>query len=819
MDKNNQGGISSDLHYTHNDDIVQLQSKVESLLKENNELRINQAVSQEVMQRQVEQLQVQQVYMQQKMELVNYRAEQVMAKYHTLASSTLGRLTLKIWEWRTHFQSVKLQNGKLAALRWLLKPSSWNVNTSQRDMDAAQQNWIDGYIDRIAAIPNSNGCRYFEKLSCRIGVICDSFFYSFISSAADFVYLTPDNWQCELEKGLDAMLFVTAWRGLHEEWRGLGATRDMQKNPMRLLALKLLETCKSAKIPTIFFSKEDPPNYAVFLDYAKNCDYICTTAQECVPDYIHDCGHKRVQAVSFGINPVVHNPIGFRTSEKEKTVLFSGSWMLKYPDRCKELSMIFDGILQSGCNLHIIDRNYPGTPKYCFPETYFPYTSPALPNDLLQKVHKLFDWAVNINSVKGSQTMFANRAFELQANGVLLLSNLSVGVNQMLPNVQMVHDSDEISQIIHSLTEEECYERQIIGVRSVMTKHTCFDRVGQILSPLGIHTAQPVRKILVLADVLSESVRKCFEQQTFSTKTLRKACEVVPEELLAYDMIAWFSPDSEYSAFYLEDMANGFKYTACNYITKDAWMEGQVLHAGAEHNYVNQMKSKYRTLFWREAYSPEFLLTIDQCQPLPGGYSIDHFNFDAKITNYQAPKQDYLLSVIIPPCNNDVQLYGKAFSSLRRSSMFQNIEILLALGTETAMAGYLAQRYENVHNCNFDERQCVQAAQAPYVAFLCPENESVGDGFQKMYEIAAMKNADCVVGNYCLADATCQTVNLSEIAKDSIALAAHCKKEPQAIQAAIIKKALAEHWLQNEVDKLQTIYSTGSTVLISYTTT
>ena len=43
--------------------------------------------------------------------------------------------------------------------------------------------------------------------------------------------------------------------------------------------------------------------------------------------------------------------------------------------------------------------------------------------------HRLFRWAINVNSVKYSETMFANRVYELQAMGNLLLTNYSMGVN------------------------------------------------------------------------------------------------------------------------------------------------------------------------------------------------------------------------------------------------------------------------------------------------------------------------------------------------------------------------------------------------------
>ena len=48
---------------------------------------------------------------------------------------------------------------------------------------------------------------------------------------------------------------------------------------------------------------------------------------------------------------------------------------------------------------------------------------PAIDYAELLRIHKLYDWAVNINTVKHSETMFAARVYELQAMGNLLISN------------------------------------------------------------------------------------------------------------------------------------------------------------------------------------------------------------------------------------------------------------------------------------------------------------------------------------------------------------------------------------------------------------
>ena len=617
-----------------------------------------------------------------------------------------------------------------------------------RVMTREQEHFIDDLLPKLQALPESNGTRYFEKSRLRIGILCDEFFYDSVCSAADFVPLTPTNWREELP-GLELLLVVTLWRGLHEEWRGVAnvAHPDMEKiNAI----FSIIAECRDRGVPTVFYSKEDPPNYSVFIEFAKRCDYIFTTAQECLPDYVRDTGNPEPRVLRFSVNPLFHNPVGFRKFEKEKTVLFSGSWMVKYPERCKDMSMIFDGVLASGYGLHIIDRNYPSNRKYLFPPAYFPYVSPAVDHATLQKVHKLYDWAINTNSVQFSRTMFANRAYELQASGVLLLSDYSVGVNALLPNVFMAFSSEEVSAILNAYTPEETYERQIAGIRSVLRRDTCFDRMDELFRAIGLERQQKQRRIAVIGDPADPEVAASFARQSFPDKTLLAPESVTEEALADCDMVAFFGSGMRYGEFYLEDLANGFKYTACDYITKAAYLEGGELRPGTEHDYVSVMGSRFRTLFWREAFTAEALLGMEDGTALPNGYSVDHFQYDAGPAERGAERQEpYQLSVIVPVFNNGPHLYGKCFSSLRRSSIFRDMEILLVDdgSTDELTPKYitdLAARYPNVRPFFFARGgsgssaralgKGAELATAEYLTFLEPGNEAVGDGYARMLE-------------------------------------------------------------------------------------
>lgn len=481
----------------------------------------------------------------------------------------------------------------------------------------------------VEAIPESNGEKYYIPYHIPIAIIADEFLYHSFKDIADFKYITPEDYQSVCEK-TDMLLIVTAWRGLHNEWRFMG-TEGSRAN---LAVYEVIRYFKERGKKIVFYSKEDPPNYQHFLPIAKQCDIIFTSAVEKIEAYKEDCGNDNVYLMKFGVNPVYHNPIGCRMKKRKNEVIFSGSWVKKYPDRIKEQEMIFDGVLNAGRKLKIIDRNFEmDNWGFLFPVKYYRYISPSIDHEHLQKVHKLYDWAINMNSVRDSRTMFANRIYELQAAGNLILSNESLGVREQFEEVQIVENKEDVVATLNAFDDEEVYRKQIAGIRRIMRSETTFDRVGELLQNSGYKVCQPVRKVAVLAKAFTEEMNKDFAKQTYPHKVLLRMDGDVEKKLDGCDMVTLWDENSTYGAFYLEDMVNAFKYTDCAYVTKDAFVSKGELNSGTEHNYVDHIRNIYATVFWKNAIDYMEILGMANA---PGqisaenGYSIDHFNYYQK---------------------------------------------------------------------------------------------------------------------------------------------------------------------------------------------
>ena len=480
---------------------------------------------------------------------------------------------------------------------------------------------LNSIIDKTKNIPLSNGGRFYNKRKLKIGIISDEYFYNSIKDSASFIYLTCKNWEQVITNGIDLLFFETPWTGIDNEWEGIAWTGGNEKKDV---LVKIVKTCKLKNIPTLFYSKEDPPDFYTFLEQARLFDYVFTTCEECIDSYKKELKHNNVFALPFCFNPIFNNPIGLSTEEQLDKVLFAGAWYEAFSERCTDQKMIFDGVLSSkGEKLFIIDRNYNHKKPSIFPKCYHSFIYPSVQHDVLQKLHKLFRWAINVNSIKDSKTMFANRTFELLANGNLILSNYSLGVNDILPNIFIIPNKEVVPMILDTLTNEEKYELQIAGVRSVMSTHTCFHRLEQFLEPLGL--SQPVKEASILVVLEDEGCLRNFEYQTYKNKSYTLSRDLNVELVSKYDMVTWFTSKYEYDIFYLEDLCNSFKYTCSSFITKNK-VKNSSRFSGAENSYTNEMKSKYITVFWVKDFDPNFLLDIKGEHILENGYSSDCLN-------------------------------------------------------------------------------------------------------------------------------------------------------------------------------------------------
>ena len=321
----------------------------------------------------------------------------------------------------------------------------------------------------------------------KIAAILDAFSARCFQFEAALTFLRKETWQAQLEAERPDFFFAeSAWHGNEGDWSRLFQTyREDKSNPLRAL----LRYCRSANIPTVFWNKEDPPNFEHFIDAAKDFDYIFTTDADCVPRYKAVCGHDRVYALSFAAQPAIHNPVGKSESEGLE-VAFAGTWYArKHQERSALLPILLDACLTR--DLVIFDRmsEYRIDGAYSFPAKYQGFVRRALSYDQMLSAHRRFKLFLNPNSVTDSPTMFSRRVFEILACSTPVVSTASRGIESTFGDiVPVVHSTEEAKSTIDRILGDETYRRRLghCGYRKVMREHTYEVRLREIVTAVGV---------------------------------------------------------------------------------------------------------------------------------------------------------------------------------------------------------------------------------------------------------------------------------------------------------------------------------------------
>ncbi|MFW7381309.1 MAG: glycosyltransferase [Oligoflexus sp.] len=607
------------------------------------------------------------------------------------------------------------------------------------------------------AIPDSNGSEYFTKYEFRVGIISDIYMFNFYKDVfTEVFYLSPTNYQEVLKHNLDIIIYITCWKGINkDEWRGT----KFREEPMKALD-SILEYAKVNNIKTVFQSIEDPSNFEYFLPLAKKFEFVLTTDVDCIEAYKAELGHERVFFGEYGVNPQHNNPIGCRRNIRN-AAFFAGSYPKRYSERCEDMGTIFDSIIDSGGELYIADRNFGTNSKdLAYPKRFRSKVLPPVQHSILQKLHKLFRYNLNFNSIKQSPTMCAMRVYELQAQGNGIISSYAKSVFNNFPGIRIVPFKQDMSSDFAENETWEEYRVKMSNIREVLNSKTSYQLVSTMLENLGIdHIEKENRTIAVICSQRTETVIRSFELQLYSKKILIEEAELMDwdriKELHNVKYFCWFSKANTYEKHYLNDMLNGFKYTDSHYITKNAYFDASGRYvSGKEHEYTKLCSGKALSLFSATYLHPSQLSAYSEEQSFyyENGYSIDPYemNFIRYMQRHTLNVDNYQLSVIVPVYNNGRFLVAKCLSSLQRNKIWSVMEILLVDDGSTDQETlhtleYLDRIYPNI-KVRFNHGKCsgsasrprnqgIDMASAPLITFLDPDNEIAPGGYDLLMEL------------------------------------------------------------------------------------
>ncbi len=489
-------------------------------------------------------------------------------------------------------------------------------------------------VRALAAYPFPDGP--VARPDVRVATILDAFSTLAFGYEWDQHPVLRVGWQQQLESLKPDLLFVeSAWAGNDRSWR---LTMTNPAGPHADLR-RMVRWCQDQGIPTVFWNKEDPPNYGVFIQTAALFDHVFTVDADKIATYRQDLSHDRISLLPFAAQPRIHSPVRFArppgAPDTSHAVAFAGTYFAhKHPERRAQIDFLLPAARER--ELHIFSRMQSEDERYQFPAKYQKCVVGSVPYAQMLSAATTYPVFLNVNSVTQSPTMCARRLFELSAAQTTVLSAPSEAIEPFFADtVTVVRDTDEARGALGVLLDQKEH-RDRLGLRAhrrVFDQHLYKHRVNTILATLGLPVSAPDTSISAVVPTMRpdnvDRVLRTIAAQAHDDVELilvthgftldggdigRRAedagvshlttvfapadltlgaCMNLGVEAAAGRYVAKMDDDNTYSPHYLSDLVRAFSYSDAQVVGKWAHYvhlassNALVLRfAHAEHRYV-----------------------------------------------------------------------------------------------------------------------------------------------------------------------------------------------------------------------------------------
>lgn len=323
----------------------------------------------------------------------------------------------------------------------------------------------------------------------KIALVTDYFTADCLTAECRVRAMTPANYRDVIGNWKPDLVFVeSAFHGVDGSWR-----YELAKQPKSLRMTKptaifrLVDFAKQARVPTVFWNKDDGPFFDAFIDVAKMFDYVFTTDEGCVESYRRQLpAHVPVNTLVMPYQPAFHGFTGFNFVRNE--ACFTGSYYRRIlNERRRFLDMVFDICEEAQMRVNVFDRNRDRLSRHFefrFPDKSQLRLHAMVPHRETACVYKSHVASINVNSVTGSETMFSRRLVEILACGGIAVTNPSRAVDRHFRNFcHVVNTHEETRELFARLRHgpsAEDLDRAAAGAAYVREHHTWAHRLEEI---------------------------------------------------------------------------------------------------------------------------------------------------------------------------------------------------------------------------------------------------------------------------------------------------------------------------------------------------
>ncbi len=318
------------------------------------------------------------------------------------------------------------------------------------------------------------------RLPVRVAAIVDGFTQQAFAPEWAMLNLRRTNWQADLEIYQPELLFVeSAFTGAGGDWAGELARFGSSSETLQ----EVVAWCTANHVPTVFWNKEDPISFEMFVESARLFDFVFTVDLDSVDRYRRHIPGTSVDVLPFAAQPHLHYPPN-RVEDRTLDVAFAGAYYAaKFPERRAQMEIIIEPA--RSFNLDIFDRFANVDDRFQWPTKYQPHIRGSLSYQETVDAYRQYKVSLNVNTVTTSSTMCSRRIFELLACGAYIVSGRSSAIGAYVPTglVQVASSPLEAYDLIErGLSDQSQLEAAAkLGPKWIMNGQTYADRVDRIL--------------------------------------------------------------------------------------------------------------------------------------------------------------------------------------------------------------------------------------------------------------------------------------------------------------------------------------------------